>query len=223
MTTIIVVAIVALVFFVTVCVVAFMVWKREAEMRTDSIRAIERSMNDMAHEIAGLNVDKAQQSPRYYDSAYSDIYDKGTVRTYAVETKKAGSKSRAKKKDPFSWTRRNKNTEIAEDETMTVFKPMEGENRKLKWTEVSEERISKGDEPKDIPAAEEQQATATAEENPQTSNSINLSFVDLEELELGNLEDIEFFESLSRLNTAYNMGRSGRKYTAEELEELIKE
>ena len=33
MTTIIVIVVVALVFFVTVCVVTFMVWKRETEMR----------------------------------------------------------------------------------------------------------------------------------------------------------------------------------------------
>ena len=35
MTTIIIIVVVALVFFVTVCVVTFMVWKREAEMRAD--------------------------------------------------------------------------------------------------------------------------------------------------------------------------------------------
>ncbi len=31
-------------FFVTVCVVTFMVWKREAEMRTDSIREIKDNL-----------------------------------------------------------------------------------------------------------------------------------------------------------------------------------
>ena len=44
MTTIIIIVVVALVFFVTVCVVTFMVWKRETEIRTDSIRAIESNL-----------------------------------------------------------------------------------------------------------------------------------------------------------------------------------
>ena len=44
MTTIIIIVVVALVFFVTVCVVTFMVWKREAEMRTDSIREIKDNL-----------------------------------------------------------------------------------------------------------------------------------------------------------------------------------
>ena len=47
MTTIIVVVVVALVFFVSVCVAAFMVWKRESEMRTDSILAIEHNLEKL--------------------------------------------------------------------------------------------------------------------------------------------------------------------------------
>ena len=52
MTTIIVVVVVALVFFVAVCVVAFMIWKREAEMRTDSIRAIEENLERLTQEMS---------------------------------------------------------------------------------------------------------------------------------------------------------------------------
>lgn len=53
MTTIITIVVVALVFFVTVCIVTFMVWKREAEMRTDSIKAIEHNVEEMLHELTG--------------------------------------------------------------------------------------------------------------------------------------------------------------------------
>lgn len=52
MTTIIVVVVVALVFFVAVCVVSFMVWKRESEMRTDSIKAIEENLEKLTQELS---------------------------------------------------------------------------------------------------------------------------------------------------------------------------
>ena len=57
MTTIIIIVVVALVFFVTVCVVTFMVWKREAEMRTDSIRAIEDNLQRLEEDVSWL-IDK---------------------------------------------------------------------------------------------------------------------------------------------------------------------
>ena len=234
MTTIIVVAIVALVFFVTVCVVTFMVWKRETEIRTDSIKAIERTMSDMAAELADLNVDRIRHDGHdrlRYDAAKANMY------SWADTRKSAGNESsntfKKKKKDPFSWVRSNKNIEAAEDETVTVFRPMEGESRKLKWVEVSEAADVEENEKEENKPSEEQTAPETEEYVPEpeevipeepkepVSNSINLSFVDLEDLD--NWEDIEFFKSLSGRQTDYNMGRSGRKYTAEELEELIKE
>ena len=52
MTTIIIIVVVALVFFVTVCVVTFMVWKREAEIRTDSIRAIESNLERLGDRLS---------------------------------------------------------------------------------------------------------------------------------------------------------------------------
>jgi len=63
MTTIIVIVVVALVFFVTVCVGAFLVWKRETEMRTDSIRAIEHNLEEMLHELT------QESPPRSYTGA----------------------------------------------------------------------------------------------------------------------------------------------------------
>ena len=52
MTTIIVIVVVALVFFVAVCVVSFMIWKRESEMRTDSIRAIEENLEKLTYGLS---------------------------------------------------------------------------------------------------------------------------------------------------------------------------
>ena len=57
MTTIIIIVVVALVFFVTVCVVTFMVWKREAEMRTDSIREIKDNLQRLEEDVSWL-IDK---------------------------------------------------------------------------------------------------------------------------------------------------------------------
>ena len=62
MTTIIIIVVVALVFFVTVCVVTFMVWKREAEMRTDSIRAIEDNLQRLEDRLT-VETQPEEQTP----------------------------------------------------------------------------------------------------------------------------------------------------------------
>lgn len=67
--------------------------------------------------------------------------------------------------------------------------------------------VEKGNEPFESPAREE----------------ISLDFADLDDFDSLGFEDIELLESMEGIYTEYNTGRSGKKYTAEELESLIKE
>ena len=71
MTTIIIIVVVALVFFVTVCVVTFMVWKREAEMRTDSIREIKDNLQRLEDR---LTVETQPEEPTpLQDDLYEEV------------------------------------------------------------------------------------------------------------------------------------------------------
>lgn len=101
MTTIIIIVVVALVFFVTVCVVTFMVWKREAEIRTDSIREIESNLKKLGDRLAA---DSDRRSYNSKDAEYSqeliDMVNR-TARRDAPENR------RRRSKDPFGWIREN--------------------------------------------------------------------------------------------------------------------
>lgn len=56
MTTIIIIVVVALVFFAAVSLSVFIVWKRETEMRTNSIRFIEDNLIEIRKELANTGV-----------------------------------------------------------------------------------------------------------------------------------------------------------------------
>ena len=90
MTTIIIVVVVALVFFVALCVVTFMVWKREEEMRTDSLRSIETNLQELGYRMTG---DFSRRHSRR-KLAYDDGYDSVPYR-----------EARGSSVDPFEWTR----------------------------------------------------------------------------------------------------------------------
>lgn len=102
MTTIIIIVVVALVFFVSICVVTFMVWKRESEMRTDSIKAIELKLEklgsklsedsrveEIEHEISEL------KEPRKRESIFGHNHSHKSI-------------------DPFSWMRTEESDSLAE-------------------------------------------------------------------------------------------------------------
>ena len=104
MTTIIIIVVVALVFFVTVCVVTFMVWKREAEMRTDSIRAIEDNLQRLEDRLA-VETQPEEQTPLQED-LHEDVC-RPVLRAAepAVAGRSRRSRSRSRSRDPFSWVR----------------------------------------------------------------------------------------------------------------------
>ena len=135
MTTIIVIVVVALVFFVTVCVVTLMIWKRETEMRTDSLRAIEQNLQEMLNEMNDGRQSKSWTG-RHEDEA------EGTAGKI-VEVSRAGSRDktvRRKSADPFAWVKAQgtgdknlkteKEKETAEDKIHKI----------LRWTTVMNDK-----------------------------------------------------------------------------------
>lgn len=112
MTTIIVVVVVALVFFVAVCVVTFMVWKRESEMRTDSIRAIEQNLERLTY---GLSPDSQSDDTGSYSGDLRERAREESDMSY-MESLIAESTSvnprKKKSYDPFGWVRETDNNDI---------------------------------------------------------------------------------------------------------------
>ncbi len=118
MTTIIVIVVVALVFFVAVCVVSFMILKREAEMRTDSIKAIEENLEKLTQELAreqhDADADMVYDVARETQEAFRDgdvrknIRDikKNIENVQSVMAENASPEPTVKRRrDPFEWVR----------------------------------------------------------------------------------------------------------------------
>ena len=102
MTTIIIIVVVALVFFVTVCVVTFMVWKREAEMRTDSIRAIEDNLQRLEDR---LTVETQPEEPTPLQDDLHEEVCRPVLRDADPAVAGRSRRSRSRSRDPFSWVR----------------------------------------------------------------------------------------------------------------------
>lgn len=118
MTTIIVIVVVALVFFVAVCVVSFMIWKREAEMRTDSIKAIEENLEKLTQELAreqhDADADMVYDVARETQEAFRDGDVRKNIRdikknieyVQSVMAENASPEPTVKRRrDPFEWVR----------------------------------------------------------------------------------------------------------------------
>lgn len=109
MTTIIIIVVVALVFFVTVCVVTFMVWKREAEMRTDSIRAIESNLEKLGDK---LTKDSCRSDT---GSETAGLRSMDSFENMEIQRPVQYASRRRPSRDPFDWVRES--SEYAEPET----------------------------------------------------------------------------------------------------------
>lgn len=213
MTTIIIVVVVALVFFVAVCVVTFMVWKRESEMRTDSIKAIEQNLEKLAHELSS-DTDSGNELHRM-----SSVINAGR----ASEVRR-----RRIYEDPFEWVREAE--EAAADgpqEAMeTIRQETEGKADFAVETHDGEimdqsaeceliEEKSPGDIPYEDPEYESNAVTDSKEAAEPDLMEIDLDFID-------NMDD-DGDELSESMPSGYDTGRSGKRYTASELETLIKE
>ncbi len=262
MTTIIVVVVVALVFFVAVCVVTFMVWKRESEMRTDSIRAIEENLEKLTH---GLSQDAQADDHESFASRISEESDMSYMESLIAESTSVRQRKN-KSHDPFGWVRETDQkvrsnekdeaeeiyqaiTEISEpgnnteaippalkggeehhmpeekspgDTAAKDFEPAEAEmNETTENNEPTETiEIFDSNEIRQAPQEAQEQETEIKTEND--FDEISLDFIDQID-QTDRQEEPKYEAEASKYQMGYDIGRSGRKYTASELETLIKE
>jgi len=287
MTTIIIVVVVALVFFVAVCVVTFMVWKRESELRTDSIRAIEQNLEKLTYGLAQVQNERQgnsdlqteilrSASQNEMDAAASAANGRKTAGVSAEPTKRHSS-------DPFSWVRddEQKQTEQRTENDSQNRNNNEQANiidiceRSASPAEPMMDSGADGDNDRDSGENPDYGISKSAGDNEENdtgidavSGEINLDFLDeldgmdkmlqgeaanvpeasseeqekkdddpesdelsehmesraeqlmeLGERQTGDLDNT----STTRTGMGYDIGRSGKKYTADELETLIKE
>lgn len=248
MTTIIVIVVVALVFFVTVCVVTFMVWKREAEMRTDSIRAIENNLERLGDRLT------AEMPPEEYETLQEGLH-KESCRPAAEPVSPAEPAAvrerprRSRSADPFGWVRSEQGSqENAQPESRAAevqqAEPYPAEAWQQQEPLQQPAGLQIGQETPGTAEASESRGTSGMPEGtvpemaqppevsgvPETPDE-NESFMEIE------LPDLDLFSGLGTLDVdtegetpaqpskqfGRDVGRSGKKYTAEELEMLIKE
>ena len=275
MTTVIVVVVVALVFFVTLCTVTFMVWKREEEMRTDSLRSIESNLQELGYRLSD-DFGRSAASLRFpaSSSGEHELRRNGTV--YAA--------------DPFDWVR-NQNADDLEERDVCIASDWEpeaddvngevpevqaaGEQNRLNEQSVNDlsesavtsagemisadmeagapdalraEGVLESDAPETSETAELDQPTEYElheTEEPGISlddifsDSMGVSgendiddIIDIDDLAmLEELEDIDEYVNDYAADAMpepenyawYDIGQSGRRYTAEELDMLIKD
>lgn len=251
MTTIIIIVVVALVFFVTVCVVTFMVWKREAEMRTDSIREIKDNLQRLEDR---LTVETQPEEPTPLQDDLHEEVCRPVLR--AADPAVAGRSRRSRSRDPFSWVRSEQEreetsqTEAQQPEEWPQPEPLQQTAEMSIMPDVSETPPQIIPEPefslqerKQEPAAEDVAEPGDWDDAmdfdidlPDGNAAAEMAADDIASMEI-ELPDLDLFTGLGTLdvnteetvpadppkNFGRDTGRSGKKYTAEELEALIKE
>lgn len=275
MTTVIVVVVVALVFFVTLCTVTFMVWKREEEMRTDSLRSIESNLQELGYRLSD-DFGRSAASLRFPASSSGEHETRRNGTVYAA--------------DPFDWVR-NQNADDLEERDVCIASDWEpeaddvngevpevqaaGEQSRPNEQSVNDlsepavtsegemisadmeagapdalrtEGVLESDAPGTSETAEPDQPTEhELHETEETGISLDDIFsdsmgvsgendiddiIDIDDLAmLEELEDIDEYvndyaaDAMPEPENSvwYDIGQSGRRYTAEELDMLIKD
>ena len=253
MTTIIIIVVVALVFFVTVCVVTFMVWKREAEMRTDSIREIKDNLQRLEDR---LTVETQPEEPTPLQDDLHDEVCRPVLRAADPAVEGRSRRSRSRSRDPFSWVRSEQEreetsqTEAQQPEEWPQPEPLQQTAEMSIMPDVSETPSQIIPEP-EFSLQERKQETAAEDvaepgdwddamdfdiDLPDGNAAAEMAADDIASMEI-ELPDLYLFTGLGTLdvnteetvpadppkNFGRDTGRSGKKYTAEELEALIKE
>ena len=216
MTTITIIVVVALVFFITICVVAFIVWKRESELRTDSIQAIEQNLEKLSEQLSG------------------DVL----LRQTAGQASQVGREAVPRDRDPFGWVKEESSQEPQEmqrgparggdDDNHQSNDIEETQDFTDRFPETAPERPPKtGADRTEQQAGPQdgqwdmQDGQADLRDEPSDFPEIQLPDVsrDFPEIDISGYG----FEPLSKGASEYNVAKSGREYTATELETLIKE
>ena len=168
MTTIIVIVVVALVFFVTMCVISLMIWKRETEMRTDSLKAIEQNLEVMLNELSdGRQLQKRNSRQNLYETDKEEIIRQVADRSSAA----LRGTGRRRSADPFAWVK----TQRTSDKNLKTEKEAEIPDveklpKELRWTVALEtEEMSVAEAAAEIhtEAGDEQQSVKEVPVNPE--------------------------------------------------------
>lgn len=252
MTTIIIIVVVALVFFVTVCVVTFMVWKREAEMRTDSIRAIENNLERLGDRLTA-DPPPEEKLPEERPNLQEGLHEEICRKTESLDAEHVATDRlrRTRSLDPFSWVRSDQEAEeTLPEETLQpeVWMqpeplqqtaqppnipdiPVEAPQIMPEEQPAAEPAMDDFAEPEDWDDAMDFQANLPDEDPLAEAAADDITSMEIE------LPDLDLFTGLGTLDVntkqtepadpprqfGRDIGRSGKKYTAEELEMLIKE
>lgn len=251
MTAIIIVVVVALVFFVSICVITFMVWKHETEMRTDSLKAIERKLESLSSSLSDDgHVTNRETAEKLRGEISQFAQEQGTRHMF-----------RNRSSDPFDWVRTERE-EVVEsgvavepkviEETIETIQPIQFScddsepikerediynEMDLEFTEiknlVSEIKQARDEELQKLEELQTNESELTEDIEMGDESEDDEEIKEFEDLaEWANIEEIELpdfdesndnFNEVTKVQLQYDIGRSGKKYTAEELETLIKE
>jgi len=165
MTITVVIALAVAAIFLALSVISLVLWKKETRKRTESIKAIEKRLNQVVSELADSNRIKSEAADHSAGSNMKDMI-------HAIERLAAGNED--------------------------------------------EERLKIGDFEYDV--GDEEISFDFLETGALYDN---IEDIEIDDIEIDGLDD--FYESDVSIAEDYTIGRSGKKYTAEELETLIKE
>lgn len=241
MTAIIIVVVVALVFFVSICVITFMVWKHETEMRTDSLKAIERKLENLSNSLSDDGNVPSREAAKRLRGEISQLTQEQDSRHLF----------RQRGSDPFDWIRSEREEAVESnvvvepeviEETIEAVQPIQPQSEEsdqikeredlyredvyneidLEFTEiknlVSEIKQARDEELQKLEELQLKESEMTDE----VEDFADL--MDIDEIELPDLDKSnDDFNEVTKVQLQYDIGRSGKKYTAEELETLIKE
>lgn len=194
MTMIRIALIAAAVFFIVICIVAVIVVKKESRRRTDSLKAIEKSISKISQELAR----ELRERNDIAMDLNEDVH-------YMVEASAA---------------------RLREEAMATVqpaVRPADEVDTVIEETNAAAEKVAT--EIHDSSGFDEIELNiADSTDNEEEKEEISFDFLGLDDLDdLDGMDELLFNERNVGPAEEYITGRSGRRYTAEELEELIRE
>lgn len=207
MTTIIVIVVVALVFFVTICVVSLLIWKRETEMRTDSLKAIEQNLEAMLSELSD---ERQLQKRNSRQNLYGPDIEE-TIRQVADRSSAAlRGTGRRRSADPFAWVKTqrtsDKNLKAAQEQEIpekSVFeKIVDGIDEERSHEESSWKPSMDVEElQKDYPVEENvEELKDVPEIESETAEQAGTELCEMEEIVLPDISELEKKEELETLS-----------------------
>ena len=189
MTTINIIVVVALVFLITLCIIALKIWKKESEIRTDSFRAIERNLEILGYSMMDyLDLKSNGQETNNYKIAEEHNVPADNIGNGAINTL---------------------DNTLDNDIDNEANEQFHIDNSPININEIDrsiDRTIDQATEENVINPV----TAGYEEEHEENYGEISLDFVD------------ELEQSIKPM-MGYDVGRSGKKYTAIELETLIKE